>query len=292
MNFPNGSFATAVCYVRVASSEPQSSARFASDILGLQRVAEANGEIAFRSDHRFRTLSFCGGGDDASSLGVEIWDDQALHTIEERLRAAGFQLRAATLEECKSRYVQAAVLAQDGSCNAIDLVVRPMQSGRRYFPSRDAGVVQFHGGGMRSTDVARDLEFWKILGATVSDWVGDISYLRIDGLHHRIALYPSNRRGILYAAFEVESLDNIMQNSYFMQERQVKIVQGPGRQPASQQLFLHIDGPDGIIYSYVSGMTTLGGGKHLARQYRLASESLCAWGSESKDVPELCAEPV
>lgn len=289
MNSTGRPIATSVCYVRIAASEPQSSARFASEILGLQRVAEENGEIAFRSDNRFRTLSFSNGGGDGSSIGVEIWDEEALNTVERQLQENGFHVSRATAEGCKGRYVQAALLTEDGSGNPVDLVVRPMQSGRRYFPSRDAGVVQFHGVGMRSTDVDRDLKFWNVLGATVSDWVGEIAYLRIDGLHHRIALYPSRKPGVLYAAFEVEALDNIMQSSYFMQERQVKIVQGPGRQPASQQMFLHIDGPDGMIYSYVNGMKTLGAGRYSARQFPLARESLCEWGSESKDVLELSA---
>src|SRR5205085_3805024 len=170
-----------------------------------------------------------------------------------------FTVTAATAGDCRRRYVQSALLAEDGSGNRIDLVVRPTQSGRRYFPARDAGIVEFHGVGLRTTDHARDLAFWRALGAEVSDWVGDIAYLRIDSLHHRIALYPSRRNGLLYAAFEVEALDQIMQNRYFMQDNQVKIVQGPGRQSASRQVFLHVEGPDGLILSYVNGMAEIDG---------------------------------
>ena len=278
-----------VCYVRLAASELHASARFADDIFGLQRVAEKNGEIAFRSDNRFRTLSFSDGPSDGSSIGIEVWDEQALDEIEKRLGTIGFAASRATAHDCQLRYVQAALLAEDGSGNRIDLVVRPAQSGRRYFPSRDAGITQLHGVGLRSTDMARDLQFWKGLGAEVSDWVGDIAYLRIDGLHHRIALYPAKKRGLLYAAFEVETLDSIMQNSYFMQERQIKIIQGPGRQPCSKQIFLHVEGPDGIIFSYVNGMSEMGSVRRPARQFPRAMESLCEWGSESKDVPELSA---
>jgi 2,3-dihydroxy-p-cumate/2,3-dihydroxybenzoate 3,4-dioxygenase len=80
-----------------------------------------------------------------------------------------------------------------------------------------------------------------------------------------------------------------MQNSYFMQERQIKIVQGPGRQPCSRQMFLHVEGPDGIIFSYVNGMSEIDVARRPARQYPLALESLCDWGSESNDVQELSA---
>jgi 2,3-dihydroxy-p-cumate/2,3-dihydroxybenzoate 3,4-dioxygenase len=289
MNSDSHPLIVSVCYIRLAASELPASARFAADIFGLQCVAEKDGEIAFRSDNRFRTLSFSNGAGGGSSIGIEVWDEQALDLIEQRLGRSGFSSSRASAADCRLRYVQAALLAKDGSGNSIDLVARPTQSGRRYFPSRDAGITELHGVGMRSTDMGRDLQFWKELGAEVSDWVGDIAYLRIDGLHHRVALYPAKQRGLLYAAFEVETLDNIMQNSYFMQERQIKIVQGPGREPCSKQIFLHVEGPDGIIFSYVNGMSEMGSVRRSARQFARVPESLCEWGSESKDVPELGA---
>ena len=118
-------------------------------------------------------------------------------------------------------------------------------------------------------------------------WVGDIAYLQIDEQHHRVALYPAARSGLLYSAFEVEGLDQIMQNSYFMQERQIKFLQGPGRESASHQIFVHLQGPDGSIFSYVNGMTVLGEKPRRPRQFPFANESLCNWGSVSADVPEL-----
>jgi 2,3-dihydroxy-p-cumate/2,3-dihydroxybenzoate 3,4-dioxygenase len=289
MTMTDGPLLTSVSYVRIAAREPLASARFTSEIFGLQQVAAENGEIAFRSDNRFRTLSFLIDEVDGASIGIEVWDEATLDQLEERLRNGGFFHRRANADECRKRRVQAAILAADASGNKIDLVARPMQSGRRYFPSRDAGVKQLHGVGLRSKDLVGDVRFWRSLGADVSDWVGDIAYLRIDAWHHRIALYPSATDGLLYAAFEVETLDNIMQSSYFMQDRQVKIVQGPGRQPASQQIFLHVEGPDGVIFSYVTGMERLAAGRRQARQFARTSDSLCAWGSESDNVPELRA---
>jgi 2,3-dihydroxy-p-cumate/2,3-dihydroxybenzoate 3,4-dioxygenase len=281
---------TSVCYVRLTVSEPSASARFVSDIFGLQRVADQDGEIAFRSDDRFRTVSLSQNSTDGASIGIEVWDDAALEEIGRRLGKLGLTVKQATANECRRRYVQSALLTEDASNNRIDLVVRPTRSGRRYFPPRDAGIVEFHGVGLRTTDHVRDLAFWRALGAEVSDWVGDIAYLRIDGLHHRIALYPSKRNGLLYAAFEVEALDQIMQSSYFMQESQIKIVQGPGREAASRQIFMHVEGPDGVIFSYVNGMTEFDDKPRLARQFPLTAHSLCDWGSESKDVPELRAQ--
>ena len=69
---------TSVCYVRLAVSEPAASARFVSDIFGLQRVADQDDEIAFRSDDRFRTVSLGRNDTDDASVGIEVWDAAAL----------------------------------------------------------------------------------------------------------------------------------------------------------------------------------------------------------------------
>ncbi|HZE54170.1 MAG TPA: hypothetical protein VE111_13015 [Bradyrhizobium sp.] len=182
---------TSVCYVRLTVSEPSASARFVSDIFGLQRVADQDGEIAFRSDDRFRTVSLGQNSADGSSVGIEVWDDTALGEIGRRLRELGFMVKEATASECRGRYVQSALLTEDASGNRIDLVVRPTRSGRRYFPPRDAGIVEFHGVGLRSTDHARDLAFWRALRAEVSDWVGDIAYFadrRIAPPHRAVSI--------------------------------------------------------------------------------------------------------
>ena len=94
-----------VCYVRLSASELHASARFAADIFGLQRVAEKNGEIAFRSDNRFRTLSFSDGLSQSSSIGIEVWDEQALDQVEKRLSRNGFAVSRATAHDCQLRYV-------------------------------------------------------------------------------------------------------------------------------------------------------------------------------------------
>jgi 2,3-dihydroxy-p-cumate/2,3-dihydroxybenzoate 3,4-dioxygenase len=49
-------------------------------------------------------------------------------------------------------------------------------------------------------------------------------------------------------------MDAVMQSNYFVQERQIKIVQGPGREPASGQIFLRFAGPEGYVFSYGYGL--------------------------------------
>jgi 2,3-dihydroxy-p-cumate/2,3-dihydroxybenzoate 3,4-dioxygenase len=78
-----------------------------------------------------------------------------------------------------------------------------------------------------------------------------------------------------------------MQSSYFLRSAQVRIVDGPGRRPFSNQLFLTFAGPDGVLFSYVAeGSRIADEAAHRPRQFAKKRLSFCAWGSDC-DIPEL-----
>jgi 2,3-dihydroxy-p-cumate/2,3-dihydroxybenzoate 3,4-dioxygenase len=274
-----------LAYARLAAADVAASARFALDILGLQSSEAHPGEAAFRSDDRSRTLVFAPEGN--PSLAVEAWDEAALETLERRLNSEGFSASFASAEVARARGVGAALFSRDATGNLIEIVVRPERSGRRFFGRRDAGVVGLASFGLRSTKPADDLRFWRALGADIADRVGDAAYLALDRAHHRIALYHSQVAGPLYVAFEVASFDDLMRAHYFLTERQIRIVQGPGRQPASEQAFVHFLGPDNLIYSYVHGIARRDEKPRPPRQFAWSAESLCAWGSRAEGALEL-----
>jgi 2,3-dihydroxy-p-cumate/2,3-dihydroxybenzoate 3,4-dioxygenase len=280
--------AVQLCYVRLAVNQPQVAAAFATEILGLQHVPNELEPFLFRSDERYHTLCLADGSQ-RSTIGIEITDESELDRVKKDLAGDGFSAREATAEECSKRFVRRALIVEDATGNAIDLVLRPARSGRRYFPSRDAGVTGLQGVGLRSTAIKEDLKLWTaILGARVTDRVGEVTYLGIDQKHHRVVLYPSDRAGLVYVSYGVESMDAVMQNNYFVQERQIKIVHGPGREPASGQIFLRFAGPEGHVFSYGFGLRDLDS-RHRPQQFTLEASSLCEWGSECTDVAELRA---
>jgi 2,3-dihydroxy-p-cumate/2,3-dihydroxybenzoate 3,4-dioxygenase len=279
-----------LAYVCLATDDLVSARAFALDIMGLEEVDIGDGALAFRSDERAYSLAFrqCGK---ASSIGLCIDDEEIDHSAK-RLSANGFHCYFADGTFTESRAVHRALIASDASGNRIELVTRPSVSARRFFPARDSGVVDFQGVGLRSVDVERDLLFWSLLpGTRVSDRVGDIAYLSIDEKHHRIALYPSRRTGLLNVAFEVASLDDVMQNYHFVSSRQVRIAQGPGREHASGQVFLHFVSPCETLFSFVAEMRTIDPTSDRPRQFARSVESLCAWGSECVDEPDLAPIP-
>lgn len=279
-----------LAYARLSADDLVSARAFALDIVGLEEVDLGEGLLAFRSDDRFYSLAFQ-PLEKTSSLGLHI-DDEEIDATAQRLNANGFRCNFADGAFAESRAVHRALIAFDASGNRIELVTRPRVSARRFFPSRDSGVVNFQGVGLRSVDVERDLLFWSILpGTHVSDRVGDIAYVSIDEKHHRVALYPSRRTGLLNVAFEVASLDYIMQSYHFLSSRQVRIAQGPGREHASGQVFLHFVSPCDTLFSFVAEMRTIDPTRDRPRQFARSAESLCAWGSECDCEPDLAPIP-
>lgn len=278
-------------YARLPVTDLSMAGRFVAEVLGLPPGPVIEGGTCFRASQRQHDLSLVTDGT-AAACGFECRDEAAFEGAAETLGAAGFTVRRADASECAHRLVDAALLTRDRSGNAIDLVLRPHFNGRRCHLLRDSGIRCLHGFGLRSTDIDGDLAFWAALGATVSDRVGDIAYLRIDDRHHRIALHPAKRSGILNVVFAVESLDQVMQAHYFAAEHQIRVLHGPGREAVSGLVFLHLAGPDGAIFSLVTGDDVIDGRPHRPRRFPFATESLCTWGSVCTEVPEWRTETV
>ena len=173
-------------------------------------------------------------------------------------------------------------------------MVQPHHSGRRYFPSRDAGITGFSHVGLCTRNPARDERFWtEVLGARVSDRIGDAPLLRIDEVHHKIALFAANRSGVQHINHQVESIDDLMRAWYMLQRLGVRVVFGPGRHPTSGAMFLYFEGPDGMIYEYSTGVRSITKEDELTyrpRQFPAVAQSFCMWGAEP-DIPEFRKNP-
>lgn len=270
-------------YVLLGTSDLAGAAEFAQRILGLEPVDRTAERATFRSDGRDYTLVFVAGGPAMQAVGFEVHDPKSLDIVSDALKARGLEATRGTAEEASLRKVRDFIWFHDHSGNRIELVVRPMNSGWRYFASRDAGITGLEGVILRSTAIAKDQALWtEVLGARVSDWAGDAPYLQIDAAHHRVTLFPSARAGILAVEYAVESVNLLMRNYYVLQNMQVAILHGPGRRPASEQLFLTFAGPDGVFYSFVSEGRMSGEPNLRPRQFPAGPQGLCGWGSENK----------
>ena len=269
-------------YVRLVGGELGAAADFAQRVLGLEPIDRTEAFATFRSDFRDHTLAVVTGDHAVQSVGLEVRYPGDLEAALERLRGLGLSTGTGSAEDCALRKVKHMAWFTDFSGNRIELVVRPLNSGWRYFPSRDAGVRGLADVIMRSVDIEKDLSIWTgVLGAEVSDWAGEAAYLRFDDAHHRIVLFPAARPGILAVEYAVEDINLLMRNAYALRDLQVAVVHGPGRRPASEQLFLTFAGPCDVLFSFVAE-GALVDDRHRPRQFPAGPSGLCGWGSECK----------
>lgn len=270
-------------YVRLGTSDLDAADRFAREVVGLELAREEAGARYYRSDDRDHTLVYFEGDPRDHTVGFELRDAATLEAAAAALSARGLRVDHGSADACEQRHVHAFVGFTDPSGNRIDLVVRPQHSGRRHFPSRDAGITGFSHVGLCSTDAPRDEAFWcGALGARVSDRIGDAALLRIDPVHHKIALFPTTRSGVQHVNHQVASIDDVMRAWYQLRERGVKIVFGPGRHPTSGAVFLYFEGPDGMVFEYSTGVRLIHPEQEASyrpRQFPAVPSSFCMWGS-------------
>ena len=276
-----------VSYVRLGTRDIEGAIRFATDVLGLEVAEVSKGAIYFKSDEREHTLCYFEGDPHDQAVAFEVGSRAALSAAASELERLGHPVHAGTPSEAEARKVREFIAFNDPTGNRIELVWRPAHSGARYHGTRDAGITGFSHVGLCTTDAARDEAFWtQVCNARVSDRVGDAPLLRINEVHHSIAMFPTDRAGIQHINHQVESADDVMRSFRFLNERQVRIVFGPGRHPSSSARFLYFEGPDGMVFEYSSGVKMIADELlYRERQLTFDPAGFCEWGAKP-DIPE------
>lgn len=279
-------------YLRVHVDDLNEAARFAGDLFGLQAADRDDTRAMFRSDARNYSLCFSTGSE-AEAIALTVAREEDLETIRAKLTEAGYDPAYLDAEEATARQSKAVLSVTAPNGVKVELVWRPLHSGWRYHGPRDAGIVDFNSVQLACTDVAANETFWtRGIGLRVSDWAGDTAYLALDDAHHRIALYPSARDGILGACWEVDEKDSLMRNWYFMQKNQLPVIAGPDRQAASGAIYVTTRGPRGLLMSYVTEMET---GPQIAdrgpRQFADTARSHGIWGAMTEQPEFLGGDP-
>ncbi|WP_180897907.1 VOC family protein [Martelella soudanensis] len=271
-----------VSYVRMGTRDIEGAEFFARDYLGLEVEDRHKGSVYFKSDQRAHTLCYFEGDPADQAVGFVVGSEADLDQAAASLEALQTPVHIGTTEEATLRKVKSFIRFRDPTGNTIELVVRPEHSGRRYHGTRDAGITGFSHVGLCTTNAARDEKFWtEVCNARVSDRIGDAPLLRIDEVHHTIALFPTNRAGIQHINHQVETADDIQRSYNFLRERDVKMVFGPGRHPTSTAKFLYFEGPDGMVFEYSSGVQEIADELlWRERQFPAEPKGFCSWGAE------------
>ncbi len=278
-------------YLRVGTHRLDDAVEFATRIVGLQLVGREGKAAYFRSDKeggrgdtRDHTLVYFEGDPADHRIGFDLCNPDDFDSVAGELETAGHPVREGTAEEAAARRVKRVLMTQDPTGNQIEIVARAFHSGVRYFPARDAGITDFSHIGLRTGNARRDEAFWTtLMNARVSDRISEAPLLRINTCHHSLALFPAPGTGVQHINHQVEDADDIMRSCYFLREKGVKIVFGPGRHPLSSAIMLYFEGPDAMVYEYSVGVKHIRHAEDAAyrpRQFPFDDPySLCMWGS-------------
>ena len=253
---------TDIAYVRSGVADLEAAVRFATDIVGLELVAAAEpgrpgARVAhLRADHRQHCLALVEGPSGVIASGFTVADSDALAAAETELEAAGFRVRRGDPAQARSRRVREFIAFDDPFGNRLELVSQQETVARPVPFTRPAGITEFGHLCLDAPDVHDAYRFWSTrFNARVSDWLGDAACLiRIDPVHHKLAVFRGERPGLCHMNFQVATLDDVFRNWHFLVEQGVEIEMGPGRHPQSGAVFLYFQGPEGFTYEYSFGV--------------------------------------
>jgi 2,3-dihydroxy-p-cumate/2,3-dihydroxybenzoate 3,4-dioxygenase len=248
---------TDIAYVRSGVADLEAATRFATRIVGLELAASTETGVAhLRADHRHHCLALVEGPSGVISSAFTVADSDALAVAETELERAGISVCRGAPAEARSRRVREFIAFDDPFGNRLELVSQQETITRPVSFTRPAGITEFGHLCLDAPDVHEAYRFWSTrFNARVSDWIGDAACLmRIDPVHHKLAVFHAERPGLCHMNFQVAAIDDVFRNWHFLVDHDVQIEMGPGRHPQSTAIFLYFLGPEGFTYEYSYGV--------------------------------------
>jgi len=246
-----------IAYVRSGVRDLGAAVQFATRIVGLEAMESTEpGVVHLRADSRHHCLALVEGDSGVISSGFTVADEDALALAEAELERRGFTVSRLDQVAARSRRVRAGIGFDDPFGNRLELVAQQESVARPVAFTRAAGITEFGHLCLDAPDVHEAYRFWSgTFGARVSDWIGDAACLmRIDPVHHKVAVFRGDEPGLCHMNFQVASIDDVFRNWHFLLDHGVEIEMGPGRHPQSTAIFLYFLGPEGFTYEYSFGV--------------------------------------
>jgi catechol-2,3-dioxygenase len=261
-------------------TNPERSAAFLSDIMGLRRTAESEDAILLSANEKHHEIEYLRGPSaGVDHLGLEIEDERDLETLHERLVDAGVPILSRTPQEPGLGSAIRVVAPMGLVLELYTAMEREPLSVEHYMPvhARRLGHVSF-----ASPDCSELRRFLvDVLGFRATDTLGDrVVWLRCDTDHHGIALVNTAFTGLHHYAFQLEdwgAIERYCDNLAFLGKR---LVWGPGRHGPGRNLYTYIPDPENVIVEgYADLLQVVDEANYTPIDWDLVGESaLNLWG--------------
>jgi 2,3-dihydroxy-p-cumate/2,3-dihydroxybenzoate 3,4-dioxygenase len=274
-------------YVELMVTDLERSAAFYRDIVGLEPAGEGpEGERRFRCSedpyavvlHKAQQPGFKRGG-------WMLEDERQFESLHAALKSAGVAFESLSDAECKGRGLARATRTVEPNLGATLEFYLPAAAARPKPFVPTLAKIQRLGHVVWATphyDQANAF-FRDVLNFAQSDSLGEgITFYRAfpNPYHHGIGIGRSARNHFHHLNFMVTEIDDVGRGLARLKAKDVPVVYGPGRHPASTSVFLYFLDPDGMTLEYSFGMEEFPEiGARAPRRLEPTPANFDSWGS-------------
>jgi 3,4-dihydroxy-9,10-secoandrosta-1,3,5(10)-triene-9,17-dione 4,5-dioxygenase len=248
-------------YLGLGAREPDAFAAYATDVLGMQRVAGEDGTTHFRIDDRHHRVTVEASDHDGGAYyGWELANAAVLTGAMDELSNRGIEARPATQRELEIRCVAGMVHFLDPAGNRVELYHGAADGQGEFASAR--GVERFVTGELglghvvlASPDVETQQRFYTdVLGFKISDTMRApfrATFLHTNPRHHSIAFVDGTFFGVEHSflhhfMLEVSDMDQVGRTYDLVLDRGVPVTMTLGRHTNDKVFSFYAKSPVGV----------------------------------------------
>jgi len=227
--------------------DPERSARFLGDIMGLRRTLEDEDGIFLSANEKHHEIEYLRGTEPGvDHVGLEVEEERDLEELHARFQRLGVPILSDTPQEAGLGRAIRIVAPMGVVFELYTAMEREPLSIEHYMPvhARRLGHVSF--AGPDCSELAGFIV--DELGFRITDTLGGRArWLRCDTDHHGIALVNTAFTGLHHYAFELENwgaIERYCDNLAFLGHR---LVWGVGRHGPGRNLYTYLPDPENVI---------------------------------------------
>ncbi len=235
-------------HLALRAPDPENSATFLTDILGLRRTLDTPEEILLSCNEKHHEIQILKGQRaGVDHVGLEVEDERDLEEIRDRLDRRGITI----LSEQPQEPGLAKAIRFVGPLGLVFELYTAMErealSVEHYMPplARRLGHVSF--AASECKEMADFLQ--EVLDFRLTDHLGDrVYWLRCDHEHHGFALVQYDTEPSMHHyAFQLENWGAIERYADNLAFQRKQLVWGPGRHGPGRNLYTYLPDPNNII---------------------------------------------
>ena len=283
-------------YVGVRAENTEDWDRYASGLLGLQRVDKSKNKTAFRMDDRKQRIVVDGsGGQGIAFFGWEVKDASALDEVAAKLEAHGVKVQHGSPALAAERFVKDLIVCNDPNGNRVELfhgaevTSEPFKPGRSISGFRTGplgiGHAALHIDGEGT--MQKLLPFYQdVLGFRTTDYYTDpfsAYFMHVNPRHHSLALVQSGKNAVHHIMMELYSFDDVGQALDIANMEEGRVATTLGRHTSDSITSFYTWTPSGFMVEYGWGARAIDVDNWKAYE---RNDGPSLWGHERSWLPE------